>query len=57
MGALCLQISFACGQSDEKAHPGGRLSGLGISPVRIIRLRSLVDFGSAIGTAESKAFV
>ena len=48
---------MAMGQRVWKMQPAGGLSGLGTSPVRMIRSRCISTAGSGIGTAESSAFV
>jgi hypothetical protein len=48
-------MHFAYGHLVRKGHPEGVFSGLGISPLSIIRLLALAVFGSGIGTDERRA--
>ncbi|MNY05363.1 hypothetical protein D3C86_1380830 [compost metagenome] len=54
-GSAVLQMSFAKGQRVWKRQPEGGLTGLGMSPWRM--MRSLRTVGSGMGTAESSAWV
>src|SRR4051794_31893170 len=55
-GTTSLQMgNRAIGQRVWKTHPDGGLSGVGMSPFRMMRL--FFSVGSGTGTAESSAFV
>jgi hypothetical protein len=54
-GTTAAHCSAANGQRVRKTHPEGGLAGLGMSPVRICRVRALA--GSGDGIAESNARV
>ena len=56
-GSFSRHSSWANGQRGWKRQPVGGLTGLGTSPVRIMRWRLRSIAGSGIGTAESSALV
>ncbi len=56
-GTSTLQRSNAIGQRVWKRQPEGGLTGEGMSPLMMIRLRRRSTTGSGIGIAESSAWV
>jgi len=56
-GNFVLALRMALKQRGWKQHPEGGWSGLGTSPFRIMRSRFSSSSGSAMGTAESSAWL
>ncbi len=56
-GSTSLQIFWAFQHRVWNLQPVGGFTGLGTSPVRMIRLRVSSIAGSGIGTAESSAWL